>query len=264
MSGPLVGRRIVLTRAASQAGSLIRRLEELGAQVSSAPAIAIAPPEDAAALTASAALLSQADWLVFTSANGVDAALAAFGGSPWSAGFLGRCACVGPATAARLERATGRAVDLIPAEHHAEGLLAAFEAEELAGRLVLLYQGNRARPTLRQGLEARGAELRSLVAYRTLAADPGPALRRALDQGADAVVFTSGSAAESCAAALEGAGLSAALGRALAVSIGPKTSEALRRLGLERLIEARPHNADGIIEVLRATLGPESAADGPR
>ena len=47
---PLAGKRIVVTRARSQASSLIQRIEKLGGEVIEFPTIEIQPPESYAAL----------------------------------------------------------------------------------------------------------------------------------------------------------------------------------------------------------------------
>lgn len=70
---PLLGRRIVVTRARKQASILSNKLRALGAHVIELPTIRIEPPTD---LREFAELVQDAhiyDWIVFTSANGVDA-----------------------------------------------------------------------------------------------------------------------------------------------------------------------------------------------
>src|SRR5689334_21666294 len=49
---PLAGRRIVVTRARAQAGDLVARLRELGAEPLECPAITIVPPASYAPLNA--------------------------------------------------------------------------------------------------------------------------------------------------------------------------------------------------------------------
>src|SRR5204863_5344144 len=70
---PLFGRRIVVTRSREQAGELVDLLEERGAEAIQAPTIRIAPPEDTEALDRACAGAGNYDWIIFTSANGVDA-----------------------------------------------------------------------------------------------------------------------------------------------------------------------------------------------
>ena len=64
---PLFGHRVVVTRAADQAGALSKLLTQAGAEAIELPVISLEPMEDATALLR----LSFYDWLVFTSVNGV-------------------------------------------------------------------------------------------------------------------------------------------------------------------------------------------------
>ena len=69
---PLFGKRIVITRARSQAGELARRIEELEGEVIDCPAIEIESPESCDALDRAIEVIQTYDWLIFTSVNGVE------------------------------------------------------------------------------------------------------------------------------------------------------------------------------------------------
>ena len=71
---PLFGKRVLVTRAAEQAGDLSHALAEAGAEPIELPAIEIVPRVDRKALRQALDRLDAAeyDWLVFSSANGVD------------------------------------------------------------------------------------------------------------------------------------------------------------------------------------------------
>ena len=75
---PLFGRRVVVTRARQQAGTLISALEARGAEVLSLPTIRFGLPEEARPLLEAIAGLHGYDWLVFTSVNGVETFFGAF------------------------------------------------------------------------------------------------------------------------------------------------------------------------------------------
>ncbi|HEY4087227.1 MAG TPA: uroporphyrinogen-III C-methyltransferase, partial [Bryobacteraceae bacterium] len=68
---PLFGKKIVVTRAAEQAGALTSILHQLGADVVELPTIEIQPAADYAALDAALGRLPAYNWLIFTSVNGV-------------------------------------------------------------------------------------------------------------------------------------------------------------------------------------------------
>jgi uroporphyrinogen III methyltransferase / synthase len=72
MEEPLAGRTIVVTRASSQAGDFSNTLEAYGATVISCPTIEIAEPESYERLDEAIDHLYGYDWIIFTSANGVE------------------------------------------------------------------------------------------------------------------------------------------------------------------------------------------------
>src|SRR5207247_10905555 len=72
---PLFGKRVLVTRPRQQAGEFVRKLELLGAIPSVLPGVDILPPADWAEVDDRLARLREYDWLVFTSANGVQSLL---------------------------------------------------------------------------------------------------------------------------------------------------------------------------------------------
>src|SRR5262249_47923507 len=69
---PLFGRRVLVTRPRHQAAEMLRRLEELGAVPSVLSAVEIRDPPDWGPVDTALARLPEYDWMVFTSANGVE------------------------------------------------------------------------------------------------------------------------------------------------------------------------------------------------
>ena len=123
-SHPLIGRTLVVTRAAAQAEGLIEALEALGARVVRLPAIRIEPPVDRRALQHAVRSTPEYEWVIFTSANGVDffrTAAEDVGVDVRSALASTRLCCVGPATANALE-ALGLTVEVVPEIHRAEAV----------------------------------------------------------------------------------------------------------------------------------------------
>ena len=76
-SRPLFGRRVLVTRPREQAAELVDLLTALGADSVEAPMIRMAPPEDPDPLLRAAAKPEAFDWIVFTSANAVEAFMTA-------------------------------------------------------------------------------------------------------------------------------------------------------------------------------------------
>ena len=231
---PLHGRRVVVTRARSQASALRARLEELGAAVTEAPAIRIEPlafePPD----------LASFDVLVLTSANGVERILPA--DVRTLAGV--KVAAIGRATADALA-ARGIVPDVVPERAVGEALLEALA--DVAGRRILVATAAQARDVVPDGLAAGGADVTVLTTYRTVPepVDPDAVL------GADLVTFTSSSTVANLVGAMEGRELAGLR----AVSIGPVTSASLREAGIEPVAEAEPHDVDGLVEAVLAAAG---------
>src|SRR5918998_783500 len=69
---PLSGRTVLITRARRQAAEFAGELERMGARVVECPTIEIVEPESYAALDRAVEDLFGYDWIIFTSANGVE------------------------------------------------------------------------------------------------------------------------------------------------------------------------------------------------
>jgi uroporphyrinogen-III synthase len=225
----------VVTRAAEQASRLVATLAHRGALVVEVPTIVVMDPSDGgAALRDAVAHLDRYDWVVLTSTNGVARFLEAAGDSVRDGVQI---AVVGPGTAGAL-RSAGVEPALVPDRFVAEALLDAFPAGP--GR-ALLPQASVARPVLADGLRAAGWDVDAVVAYRTLPAQPGPAvLERAA--AADAITFTSGSTVTGYVAA---AGTEAV--PPVVVCIGPVTAAAATEAGLHVTAVAAEHTIDGLV-----------------
>ncbi len=256
MSSPLAGRRILVTRRWPE---LTRRLAALGATAVEAPLIAIGPPSDPARFDAALRGLAGYDWLVFTSANAVDAVaqgLAALGLD--LAPALG-LASVGPATTEAIQAAwPGARVAVQPeSEFRGASLVAALARVELRGKRVLLPVSDRAADTVARGLQSHGAAVDTVAAYCTVIATHNDALERELARGVAAAALASPSAVTAFCAAAGRAGRDVAV-----VVIGPTTAEAARGAGLSVRATADPATVEGMVQALSRALAAPSAG-GP-
>ena len=247
---PLLGRRIVVTRPPGQAQAFRERLERLGAETIEAPAITIEPSPDPDAFDAALAALDRFDWIVFTSANGVEAFFARLFGRGGEIRDLGRAAlaAIGPATAEALRR-RGLRVETVPEEFRAEGLSAALGAR-VSGARVLLPRAAGARDVLPRVLAEAGADVVDVPTYTSRPASSLPdEVREDLAAGRiDAVTFTSSSTVSAFVPLLRAVGLT--FGRAAVACIGPVTAATARELGLVVDVEARRYTSEGLAEAL--------------
>lgn len=247
---PLSGKRIVVTRTRKQASVLSEQLRALGADVLELPTIRIEPPSD---LREFAELVQDAhgyDWIIFTSANGVEAFFEMFFKLYDDAREIGgvKIAAIGPATAQRV-RDFHLQVDLEPEEFVAESIVREFQKQGGVENLrILLARAEKARDVLPKRLSELGAIVDEGFAYRTVpeTRDTTGARRRLLEEGADLITFTSSSTVENFLAL----DLPWPAGMQVA-SIGPVTSKTARALGLKIDIEARRHDIAGLVEAIR-------------
>jgi uroporphyrinogen III methyltransferase/synthase len=254
---PLFGRRIVVTRPREQSADLVEMLEGLGAMVIEAPTIRIVPPEDFGPLDEACAQAGTFQWIVFTSANGVEyfmQRLQAGAGDIRELKGVRLCA-IGPGTAERLAR-VGLKVDLMPAEFRAESVLEALRATgDLRGQRILLPRANIAREMLADELRRSGAEVVEVTAYRTVSVDneregEPDIYRMLLDKRVDAITFTSASTVRTFVR-IFGAEQAADLLRSTAVAcIGPVTAEAAAQCNITTAVMPAEYTIPGLIDAL--------------
>ncbi len=256
---PLFGARVLVMRPEGQTDTLVERLRDEAADPIVMPILRIVAPTDPAPFVRAMAELSRFDWVVLTSANGVDALFAELARTKRDARALGtaRVCAIGPATAARL-RVHGIVADLVPSEFRgeavADALLAVIKGNETTTR-VLVPRAEVAREALPNLLAARGVQVEVVASYR--ADGPTAATRDAIaehlaEARIDVVTLTSPSSAERLMDALRERDLdaSALLDRVVVASIGPVTSEACARLGLRVDVTASTYTAEGLVDAL--------------
>lgn len=252
---PLLGQRIVVTRARSQNAELTGKLSALGAEVLELPLIRTTAPTNRDALVDAIAELNSYQWLVFTSANGVDWFFEQFFRAFDDLRDIGgvRIAAVGPATAAKLQ-ALHLKVDVIPKKHTAAEVARAINDYESVENLnICLLRAAKATPDLPQELQAAGAIVDDIPVYETVA-ETEDRLGHAAhfeEHGADWLTFTAASTVEFFHARFDLPKLLQKQPQLRIATIGPETSKALAVLGLEPAVEADDHTADGLVDAIR-------------
>lgn len=252
-SSPLRGKRVVITRAALQSSELVEKLKAAGAIPILLPLISFAPPEDYKPLDAALLAWRTFDWVMFTSAFGVQAVQA-------RAQQLGRdlaegapppaIAVVGPTTRDRAAQA-GFAV-AHTAQTHSGVALAEELRERVRGKKVLLPRSDRANRDLPSALAAAGAKVTEVIAYRTLRAGNADQeqLARVVGGDVEAILFFSPSAVQSFAEAAGKATFVALQRRVAIAAIGPVTTRALRAVGVEQILVAEEATVEAVIRGL--------------
>jgi uroporphyrinogen III methyltransferase / synthase len=248
IAGALAGKRIVVTRAAEQAGELVHRLSESGARVLSVPMVRFLEPEDPSDLDRALADLGRFDWLIFTSANAVrffTDRCRIRGCGPLPSDL--RIAAVGPATLRALE-AEGLDVSLMPRQSSGAALAAEF-AGSSSGKRLLVPQSDRAADELPSALRRAGAMVTAVVAYRTAGPETlDAAALAALREGeADAVTFFSPSAFHQFMRVLGDEAVCRMCAHTAFAAVGPTTAAAIREAGVPVAVEAEEATAASLV-----------------
>jgi len=256
----LTGRRIAVTRAREQSPELTAKLTALGAEVVELPLIQVSKQIEKDPLSDVMLELGGYDWIVFTSANGVRFFMEEFLRLFDDIRALGllRFACIGDTTAAAI-RAFHLKIECQPKVATAEALADDLVATgSLDSAKVLVIRGNLNRDVIVTKLEEARAIVDCLQVYQTektdLSAEPAAADFRA--RGADAMLFASSSAVQSFVDQAGALTLGKDAKRPLAGSIGPQTSETMKKVGMPIDFTAKTPSLDSLVEALVKKITP--------
>ena len=252
-SDVLRGKRILVTRARSQALSLVQRIESLGGEVVEFPTIEIRPPESYDPLDQAINQIGCYDWLIFTSVNGVEQFLNRFEKLGKNIADLAgiEVGAIGPETAKRLTAAQIQP-SLVPKQYQAEGILEALISETVLGKRILIPRAAKARDILPETLRRWGARVDVVEAYQTVLPQVDvSALCKALREGTiDMITFTSSSTATNFAAMLRDQDLPRLLSRAVIACIGPITRKTVEDLGMRPEVVSEEFTIPGLVSAM--------------
>jgi len=250
---PLSGTRILVGRARHQAGSLSSSLRSLGASVIEIPFIEIRRPQSYAPLDAALKSIKAYDWLILTSANGVEAMWERLRRLRIARSKLQhlQIAAIGPATKKAIVK-HGLKVKMVPEEYVAESVVKGLR-DKVNGKRVALIRAKVARDVIPEELRAAGALVDVIEAYETVVPEKSRARLRGLMKNASrrphVVTFTSSSTARNFAELLGKVGANS-LKNIQFASIGPVTSATLRELRMPVALEAREFTMGGLIRAI--------------
>ena len=258
VSGPLSGRRILLTRAKPD-DAIARALRLAGAQVD-ALALTVSTPLKSAQLDAARGRLADGGyaWVVFSSWRAARAVVSCL---PRARSRGTRIAAVGEATARWVVDHAGVSADLT-GTGSAAALLEFFPAPSSGERSVLVPRSALAPDTLPDGLRALGWSVEAVDAYTTTPAGVGD-----IDADIagnfrvghyDAAVLTASSQARALPPLL---GLPPPETRV--VTIGAPTAATARRQGIAVAAQASSPTPDAIVRALIDALDHPAQADAP-
>lgn len=249
---PLFGKRILVTRARSQASGLSEQIAELGGEAYEFPLVKMMPPQDSQPLDEALHNLSSFDWVMFTSVNGVAFFFKRLRELKVDIRSMkAKIAAVGPKTAEALEE-KGLTVTVLPGEFRAEGLLNSLQGQLHAGEKVLLPRADIARETLPRELRNLGLEVTEVDTYDTVidAGNVEETIELLREKAIQIITFTSSSTVKNFVQAMEGQDLSQLLAGVQIACIGPITADTARGLGLTVDLVANDSTIQGLVDCI--------------
>src|SRR6185312_3176786 len=194
---PLAGVRVLVGRARQQASALSAALRTLGAEVIEIPFIEIRPPRSYQPLDSALKRISEYDWLVLTSVNGVEALAARMNKLQIESNKLSHLdiATIGPSTRSVTEK-MGFKVSVVPPKYVAESVVERLSGK-VEGKRVLLVRAAVARDVIPRELRTMGAIVDVVEAYQTVVPESSSKKLQAVMADAErrphVVTFTSSS-----------------------------------------------------------------------
>ncbi len=254
-SRPLSGKRILVTRPLSQGKEFGELLKKKGAEVLYLPTIEIVPLKGGV-LRKALVSLPTADWVFFTSVNGVNRFAKQLGvrlkALVRAQGF--KIGAIGPKTKKALEE-KGFSVAFMPRTYTQEGMVHGLKARKLSlkGKRVFLFNAKGSRDLLVKFLRRQKAKVSAIPLYESRLPRQTKRLRALLEKQhapVDAVTFTSSSTVDHFVDLFSGKFPKSLLNGTRIASIGPVTSATCRAHGLHVDIEAKTHTTEGLLQAL--------------
>lgn len=247
---PLAGKNIVITRHSRGNTDFADKLIARSANPVKFPVIKILPLTDKSEFIKVLSDISQFEWVIFTSGNGVVIFfdyLASLGKDA-RVFASAKVAAIGPATAAQLKK-FGITADFVPKVFTSDQLgrgLAGYT--NLKGKKVLLLRSQLADRQLAEFLTKAAARIEQADIYTTvLNRIDSDLLKSRLDSGEiDWITFASPSSVDGFLQYVSADSINSC--GAKVASIGPVTSAALHQAGVTVQVTAEVHTIDGLIE----------------
>ena len=250
---PLFGKRIVVTRAREQASDLVNSLADLGAECLECPTIKIIPADDPMPLDRAIHHISDYEWLVFTSVNGVEFFFKRLFVNNRDVRHLHkiRTATIGPATSKKLLE-FGLKSDILPKDYRAESILQAFAGIDIKGKKILLPRARDARPLLPVELTRMGAYVDEIIVYHTIENHENSELliSRLEELTIDLITFTSSSTVKNFKALLPTEKFEKLIEGVTIATIGPITAATAKDLGFDVHIIAEIFSISGLCDAI--------------
>jgi uroporphyrinogen III methyltransferase/synthase len=255
MKKPLFGKNIVVTRDSAGNAAFAAKIICRGGNPIEFAAIGIKPLTGKNEFLRALAKISQYDWVVFTSSNGVSIFFEALRSLGKDARVFGpnKIAAIGSETAAKLAE-FGIKADFVPSVFTGSELgRQLIGLTNLRGKKILLLRSQLASNELVEILEQAGAEVLNTSVYDIVEQKSECNwLIEKIDRGEiDWLTFASPSSARMFFEQVPIGVVNS--GNVKVASIGPTTSEQLNKSGVQVTVTAQEHTIDGLLDAIEKT-----------
>ena len=248
---PLFNTTILVTRSAGQSSQFRLLLESVGATVLEMPTLVITPPSTWEPLDCVIAQLQTFDWLILTSANGVEFFFERLfqRGKQTSDLNTVKIAVVGKKTAATLKQ-KGLKPDFIPGNYIADSLVTEFPESLEKKKILFPRVETGGRELLVQELTASGADIVEVPAYESgCPKQIDPDILAALQQKKiDILTFASSKTVKNFSDLIQPYNID--LHQVCIASIGPQTSEACLQYFGRYDLQAPEYTLEGLTSAI--------------
>ena len=254
MSTDLRGLRVLVTRPAAQAVSLVSALQQAGARPRLFPLLEI-DAVSSLPLNQQLQRLAQFDIAIFISPNAVNFGLDALQAQQLALPAGLQLATVGRGSARALLARTGRNADICPqAGFDSEALLMHPALQQITGKQVLIFRGQGGRETLAEGLRQRGAQVHYAEVYRRRCPQHGTAsLNEAIANAQLDLVLITSNQALACLLTLVEPAWQAQLRQLPVLVVHPRQAAQVAQYGFNQpALLAASASDDDIMSALRA------------
>ncbi|MBM7660642.1 uroporphyrinogen-III synthase [Bacillus mesophilus] len=246
---PLEKKTIVLTRNEVKSKEIVEEIVHKGGQAIVLPLIDFRPTQLSNSEIELLSNLEEVNWLVFTSANGVDYFFKIIHKLHIVLHESLNIAVVGTKTKEALHR-HGFQPTLLPKEFVAEGLIEVFQQQPIKNKKIIYIRGNLARDLIPKELTSLGAKVHELTVYETFCPTETKELVTLFSNKIDAITFTSPSTVNHFVQLLEGTQWKSWLSGVVVCCIGPITEKAAIRAGLIPTIVPHTYTMNHLIDEL--------------
>ncbi len=255
MSKPLFGKTIVVTRDADSNADFAAKIISKGGNPVEFTTIKIKPLTQTNKFLKTLTKITEYDWLIFTSANGVNIFFDVLQKLNKDARVLAsaKIAAIGSETAAKLSKFAIIA-DFVPSVFTSKDLAKQLiNFKNLQGKKVLLLRSQLASNELCDLLETAAVKIDNVPVYtiETVKNDCGPLLEKIEKSEIDWLTFASPSSAKVFFEQIPAESVNSS--NIKIASIGPVTSEQLKNLSLRVDVQAAEHTTDGLLAAIEKT-----------